>query len=211
MLNSKLPYAIVIASIVFAGAITVFSLNGETMEGAGESTKVVGYITLVLTDENGIVKQYIQTKNAVHDDGFNQIIDDIYGSSACVDAACDIGGTKLFNILGIGTGDVDAGGTAANDLAVPLASSGDCNRVVDGTGAASTTDSKIVTISASFGGASAGTADRTSVDCEAAITEVGLFHDTTDATGVMIAGQTFSSVTIGANDILTVTWQITFS
>lgn len=210
MLNSKLPYAIVIVSIIFAGAITVFSLNGETMEGAGESTKVVGYITLVLTDENGMAKQYIQTKNAVHDDGFNQIIDDIYGSNACVDVACD-DGTKVFDILGIGTGDVGAGGTAANDLATPLASAGNCDRIADQTGADSTTDSNIVTISASFGGASASSADRTNVDCEAAITEVGLFHDATDATGVMIAGQTFSSVTIGANDILTVTWQITFS
>jgi len=209
VLNSKLPYAIVIASIIFAGAITAFSLNGETMDGVGESTKVVGYITLVLTDENGMAKQYIQTKNAVHDDGFNQIIDDIYGSSACGAGYCD-DGSKLFNILGIGTGDVDAGGTAENDLATPLASAGDCNRVVDGTGAESTTDSNIVTISASFGGGNT-SADRDDANCIAAITEVGLFNDVTDAGGVMIAGQTFSSVSIGANDILTVTWQITFS
>ena len=74
MKTSKIPYFVAIAGVIFAASLLVNYVPDEPIQSTSESTKIVGLVTLVLTDEDGVIKQYIQTKNAIHDDGFNQII-----------------------------------------------------------------------------------------------------------------------------------------
>ncbi len=179
-----------------------------TLSATSEQGQIIGHVTLVLTDEDGTIKAYRQTDNAVYNNGFNQIIDDAFGSAACV--GCQNVDTTDFDVIGIGTGIVPAA-LSATDLTAPTGTATLCDRVADPTGAASVADSFLVTISASFGG-SASTADMANVACEGtAIIEAGLFNSATDATGEMFAAQAFSAINIASTtDVLTVTWELTF-
>ena len=199
---------VAIVAVASAGFYSLVEQDVQaTPSGASEQGKIMGHVTLVLTDEFGNVKAYRQTDNAVHDDGFNQLIDDVFGSSACV--GCGGATTQNFNAIGIGTGTPVP--TAANELQFPLdvAGGSGCNRASNT--AVSVQDSNLVTISASFGGATSG-ADTASVDCVAAVTEAGLFNSAADTTDEMFAAQGFAAINIvTTTDILTVTWEITFA
>jgi len=198
---------VAIVAVASGGFFTLVEQDVQaTPSGTSEQGQIIGHVTLVLTDEDGNIKAYRQTDNAVHDDGFNQIIDDAFGSAACV--ACQATTTN-FDIIGIGTGT--PGATSTNDLGIPVATATLCDRIADVTGAASTTDTFLVTISASFGGGGS-TADRDDAACQVAVTEAGLFNSATDATGEMFAAQGFAAINIAtATDVLTVTWELTFS
>jgi len=209
MIHTK-NMALMLVAIVAVASGGFFTLVEQDVQATPSATseqgQIIGHVTLVLTDEDGNIKAYRQTDNAVHDDGFNQIIDDAFGSSAC--AACGAT-TQNFNAIGIGTGT--PGATSTNDLGVPLDTVGGsgCNRFANT--AVSTTDSFIVTMSTSFGGGGS-TADVDSADCIAAVTEAGLFNSVTDSTDQMFAAQGFSAINIAsATDELTVTWVLTFS
>lgn len=203
--------ALMLVAIVAVASGGFFTLVEQDIEATPSATseqgQIMGHVTLVLTDEDGTIKAYRQTDNAVYNNGFNQIIDDAFGSTACV--GC-IATTTNFDNIGIGTGVVPAA-LSATDLTSPTGTATLCDRVIDGTGAVSVADTFLVTISASFGGSTSG-ADMANVACEAtAITEAGLFNSATDATGEMFAAQGFAAINIvSATDILTVTWELTF-
>jgi len=198
---------VAIVAVASAGFLTLVEQDVQaTPSTASEQGKIIGHITAVLQDEDGNIKQYIQTDNAVHDDGFNQLIDDVFGTLIC--PTC-LATTTNFNAIGIGTGSVVC--CAVNELALPLDVQGGsgCNRFSNA--ASATVDTGIVTITSSFGGATSG-ADVASADCIAAVTEAGLFNSVTDTTGQMFAAQTFSAINIATTtDLLTVTWQLTFT
>ncbi len=201
---------VAIVAVASGGFFTLVEQDTQaTPSATSEQGKIMGHVTMVLTDEDGNIKAYRQTDNAVHDDGFNQIIDDAFGSAACV--GCQNVDTTDFDVIGIGTGIVPAA-LSATDLTAPTGTATLCDRVADPTGATSVADSFLVTISASFGG-SASTADMANVACEGtAIIEAGLFNSATDATGEMFAAQAFSAINIASTtDVLTVTWELTFS
>jgi len=193
---------VAIVAVASAGFLTLVEQDVQaTPSATSESGQIMGHVTMVLTDEDGNVKAYRQTDNAVHDDGFNQIIDDAFGSSAC--AACQATTTN-FNFIQIGTGT--PGATSTNVLGIPAPAG--CARFANT--AVSVTDSFLVTISASFGG-SASTADVANAACETlAVTEAGLFNNLT--VGEMFAAQGFAAINIASTtDVLTVTWELTFS
>ena len=197
---------VAIVAVASGGFFTLVEQDVQaTPSGTSEQGQIIGHVTLVLTDEDGNIKSYRQTDNAVHDDGFNQIIDDAFGSTAC--SGCQVT-TADFDVIGIGTGT--PGATSTNELGTPLYNTSTCDKIADVTGAASTTDTFVVTISASFGGGGS-TADRDDAACQVAVTEAGLFNSATDATGEMFAAQGFAAINIvSATDILTVTWELTF-
>jgi len=200
---------VAIVAVASGGFFTLVEQDTQaTPLGTSEQGQILGHVTLVLTDEDGTIKAYRQTDNAVYNNGFNQIIDDAFGSAAC--AGCQAT-TADFDVIGIGTGIVPAA-LSATDLTAPTGTATLCDRVADPTGATSVADSFLVTISASFGG-SASTADMANVACEGtAIIEAGLFNSATDATGEMFAAQAFSAINIASTtDVLTVTWELTFS
>ena len=193
---------VAIVAVASGGFFTLVEQDTQaTLSATSESGQIMGHITLVLTDEDGNIKAYRQTDNVVHDDGFNQIIDDAFGSSAC--AACQATTTN-FNFIQIGTGT--PGATSTNVLGIPAPAG--CARFANT--AVSVTDSFLVTISSSFGG-SASTADVANVACEGlAVTEAGLFNNLT--VGEMFAAQGFAAINIASTtDVLTVTWELTFS
>ncbi len=207
--------ALMLVAIVAVASGGFFTLVEQDIEATPSATseqgKIMGHITLVLTDEDGNIKAYRQTDNAIYNNGFNQIIDDAFGNDGTPACTACQATTANFNNIGIGTGVVPAA-LSATDLTSPTGTATLCDRVVDGTGAVSVVDTFLVTISASFGGATSG-ADMANVACEAtAITEAGLFNSATDATGEMFAAQGFAAINIvSATDILTVTWELTFS
>jgi len=200
---------VAIAAVASGGFFTLVEQDVQaTPSATSESGHIMGHVTMVLTDEDGNIKAYRQTDNAVHDDGFNQIIEDAFGGSdTCTGCLAT---TTNFDSIGIGTGTPVP--TAANDLGTPLDTAGGsgCNRFANA--AVSVTDTFLVTITSSFGG-SASSADVASVDCEgAAVTEAGLFNSVTDSTGEMFAAQGFAAINIAsATDVLTITWELQFS
>ena len=203
---------VAIVAVASGGFFTLVEQDVQTTHSAtSEQGQIMGHVTLVLTDEDGKIKAYRQTDNAIFNNGFNQIIDDAFGTDgtpACT--GCQVT-TADFDNIGIGTGVVPAA-LSATDLTSPTGTATLCDRVVDATGATSAVDSFIVTISASFGGSTSG-ADMANVACEGtAITEAGLFNSATDATGAMFEAQGFAAINIvSATDILTVTWELQFS
>jgi len=211
MIHTK-NMALMLVAIVAVASGGFFTLVEQDIQATPSATseqgQIMGHVTLVLTDEDGTIKAYRQTDNAIYNNGFNQIIDDAFGSAAC--AGCQNVDTADFDVIGIGTGVVPAA-LSATDLASPTGTATLCDRVVDGTGAVSAADTFLVTISASFGGLTSG-ADMANANCEGtAITEAGLFNSATDATGEMFAAQGFAAINIvSATDILTVTWELTF-
>lgn len=195
---------VAIVAVASGGFFTLVEQDTQaTPSGTSEQGQIMGHVTMVLTDEDGNVKAYRQTDNAVHDDGFNQIIDDAFGSSACV--ACELTTTN-FSAIGIGTGTPGATSTNVLGIAAPVG----CARFANA--AVSVTDSFLVTLSSSFGG-SASTADVANVACEGlAVTEAGLFNNVGAAAGQMFAAQGFAAINIASTtDVLTVTWELTFS
>ncbi len=199
---------VAIVAVASGGLLTLVEQDVQaTPSATSEQGQILGHVTLVLTDEDGTIKAYRQTDNAVYNNGFNQIIEDAFGGTDTW-VGCQVT-TADFDNIGIGTGLVPAA-LSATDLLTPTPAT--CNRVADVTGAASVADSFLVTISASFGGASS-TADIASVNCEGlAIIEAGLFNSATAATGEMFAAQAFSAINIASTtDVLTVTWELLFS
>jgi len=196
---------VAIVAVASGGFFTLVEQDIQaTPSGTSEQGQILGHVTLVLTDEDGNIKAYRQTDNAVHNDGFNQLIDDAFGSGACI--GCENTDTTDFNFIGIGTGT--PGGVGTNVLGNDAPAG--CARFANP--AVSVTDSLFVTISSSFGG-SASTADVANAACETlAVTEAGLFNLGTVAGGQMFAAQPFAAINIASTtDVLTVTWVLTFS
>ena len=70
------------------------------------------------------------------------------------------------------------------------------------------TTTEVVTMQVIFGGATSTGAGVVSANCQATISEAGLFNSVTAATDEMFAYQTFTGILIGASDTLTVTWTV---
>lgn len=188
----------IIATIGFgANSVQAASIDGG-----------LGHITLVLRDSDGVIKQYVQTDNAITIEGLDCIVGQTFlgvnNQGTCAN-------TDPFDVVAIGEGTVATDSDATdlnNDMptgcfafaATPVADSG-------------TTTQKI-TIEAIFGGGTAGAGDIDDAACTGNITEAGLFSigapTVTQATNIF-AYQDFTQIVLGTADTLTVTWEIDFS
>ena len=147
-----------------------------------ENLTVTGNVFITIFDEQGAVKDTRAIKNLVVTAGKTFIASSILKTT---------NSPAAMTYMGLGTGTTAA---AAGDttLQTPIASS----RV---TFASATSATNIVTYVASF---PAGT-------CTGAVTEAGIFNDVT--AGTMLCRTVFSVVNKGANDAMSITWQITVS
>ena len=183
-----------------------FGTMNTAVADTSERTGGLGHITLVLADGDGVIKQYVQTDNIITHEGLDCLAVVLFGTAnpgTC--AAADV-----FDAIGIGTGN---GGTVSSTT-LSGALSATCQGFSDTPPSAdSGTGTQVITIQAIFGGADSSGADVQSAQCEFAITEAGLFNagGASTALGDMFAYQTFTSITIGTADTLTVTWAIDFS
>jgi len=194
---------VAIVAVASAGFLTLVEQDVQaTPSAASEQGQILGHITMVLEDGDGNIKAYRQTDNAVYNDGFNQLLDDAFGTAAC--SGC-LATTNDFDDVHIGTGTPGALSTNILGVAAPAG----CDRF---SGVVASPALGQVTITASFGGDLSG-ADVANNACETlAITEAGLFNNVVVAGSQMFAAQGFSAINIVTDtDLLTVTWDITFS
>lgn len=147
-----------------------------------ENLKTKGIVSLVLTDENGNVKD-TQTHNMVMQLGL------AYITSRMKDATA----TAMTHIA-VGTGT-----TAAANNQTALVTESARSALSSTSQVTTTTTNDAIQYVATFG-AGVGTA---------ALTEAGIFN--ASSAGTMLARTVFPVVNKGANDTLTITWKITLA
>ena len=201
--NSK-NLAMMLVGFAAIISVGVFSATNTAEASQEDVPGMMGHITLVLHDSEGNITDYVQTDNAVTVTGINCISENSFG----VNSAC---AATFFTFIGLGTGTLDS--PQAENVETPLAGAGGCirsdaddlstNDVATSTGTATET----VTLTVVFGGAGSTGAGLAHVDCEATISEAGLFNAATGSQ--MFAFQSFTGIAVGNLDTLTVTWTIT--
>lgn len=203
MISKQLSLAVMFVGIAAGALVGVLALPNAVTEVQSEESGIMGHLTLILTSPDGEIKQYVQTDNLVTFQGKDCIVENLFAADG---ASCSTAAD--FNNIGLGISS--GAGTGSSDVVTALASA--CVRAVadtsvsDGGGA-----TQKVTITASFGGTGAGGGDTINDNaCEVTVTEAGLFNNVVAAAGDMFSYQSFSSVTIGDADSLTVNWEITF-
>ena len=177
---------------------------------AAEISGGLGHITLVLKDSDGSIKQYVQTDNVITHEGLDCLIEQIFGDAPDATGCAD---TTAFDTIAIGEG-TDQGITATG-LGVVMGAG--CNAASPAVGVAPVADAgtgtQKVTITAVFGGGTAGSGNIDNSICTGTITEAGLFNvgDATVAPTNIFAYQFFTGIALASADTLTVTWDIDFS
>lgn len=219
--------ALIGIAIMSAGLTFAVAQNDATPDISAPLPKagsfVNGHITVYLHDENGNLKAFRESDNLITNRGLEAIIMQTFGN--WTSSGSPDGGQSGFNLtsnaaaragavksMSIGIGGETAAMQHQADLIDRTGMSGCGNQTVQfslsngGANPHPNTGKKLVIVAnATFQG-SAGCAFN-SVD------EVGLFTRTASGgtgTGTMFARQTFSSVNIGANDQLTINWDIQF-
>ena len=163
------------------------AFQAETI--ANSSTMgIVGHVTAVVHDAEGNIVGYRQADNEVVNGGITDIVGQVF--TDLTDA------TAQYDFIEAGIGGVAAGATDTDVTTLV----GGCARVAgafsDGGASAGQTT---ITATATFSGAS----------CEGeAIVEAGIFNAA--SAGTMLARNTFTSVTLGSGDSLSLTWTLTF-
>jgi hypothetical protein len=150
-----------------------------------ETLKATGKLTIVLHDENGVVKETRECDNLVVTVGKGYITSRMIGASATV---------MGFMEVGTSTTAASAGQTA---LVAAVASSR--TALTSSTQATSSTANDSVTYVATF---AAGTGT-------GALTEAGIFNAA--SAGTLLCRTVFSVVNKGASDAMTITWTVTLS
>ena len=150
-----------------------------------EKIITTGVLNIVLTGPDGAVKNDITVNNLVVDTGNNYIADRMNTDS----------GTKAFmSHMGVGSGAVSA--AAGNTTLGTEILTGIGRAPITGTG---TVVANEITYVATFDpGVGNGS-----------LTEAGIFN--ASISGTMLARTTFSVVTKGVDDTLTITWKITIT
>ena len=147
-----------------------------------EKLTVTGQVSIQIFDAQGILKDSRDIKNLVVTTGKTFIASSMLKTT---------NSPAAMTHMALGTGTTAA---AAGDTALQAAIAG--SRV---TFSSATSSSNVVTYVASF---PAGTGT-------GAVTEAGIFNDPT--AGTMLCRTVFSVVNKGANDAMSITWQITVS
>jgi len=181
--------AISISSIAAIAFTTADLSNDNQLQS---TAALLGHISLVAYDENGNIKNYVQTDNVILDEGDDCIIEDLFGASGGCFATHGV--ADPFDDIVIGTGTVTfTEGSAYSQVtydSVTAATVGSLTAASAGGGASTT-------VTANF------------FDVGATITEAALANSSVTATADFLAIQDFSDIVLGASDDLTVQWTIT--
>ncbi len=174
----------------------------ETFGGNLDSGSVYGHVTIVHSDPSGNILSYAQTDNLVANAGKNCMAEQIFGGTA--GAACE-GTASNFNTIALFNGQsFPATMNASGLLAVDIAAVG--LAITDGV--AAPTENTIASGSGYVDGAgSQSDIDKTfTATTTQTVDGAALFNDNDDA---VLAGQTFTTVTLNNLDTLQVNWTIT--
>lgn len=203
--------AVMIVAIGLTGAnfVTGSGLTDQEKLGAYQDfSTVYGHVTVVHSDPDGNILAYIQTDNLVANQGKNCMAQLVFGGTAGSASCESTADNTVFNTIALFNGELfpaDMNATQANNLllrdiaAVGLA-------ITDGV--ATPTQNTAASGSAYVDGAGHQTdiAKTFTATTTQAVDGAALFNDAEDA---VMAGQTFTSVTLNNLDTLAVTWTIT--
>lgn len=150
-----------------------------------ETLKATGKLTIVLYDENGVVKETRECDNLVVTVGKGYVTSRMIGASATV-----------MGYMEVGTSTTAA---AAGQTALVAVVASSRTALTSSTQATSSTANDSVTYVATF---AAGTGT-------GALTEAGIFN--ASSAGTLLCRTVFSVVNKGASDAMTITWTVTLS
>lgn len=196
---------VTVAAIVAVGAgflgFSFASNQSSPNQPLTMSALMNGHIQLVVTDENGKIKAYRQTDNAITTTGENCVAKMLFkAGSSTGTSVCTGANTNPFAYIAVGTGTT-AESTTLTNLTTELAASGLSRALGTVTMTNSTTNggSASVSITKAFSVVTTGQT----------VTEAGLFNDTAAGnTDSMFARKVFTGVAVSPGDTLTVTWTI---
>ena len=196
----------IMTSIIAVGAISAASLllgfddnfSITSVNPLKSGATMMGHVILTATDENGQIIGYRQTDNVVTNFGDECIADIIFDVASA--ATCTATGTvDAYDNIAIGTGDCSSCTETTRQLV---------QYVTDDFVSPTGFDSAVITTSTTFGGAST-LITAIFLDVDATITEAAIQAGTvTDGTASTLAIQSFTGLTIGANNDLTIQWTI---
>lgn len=164
----------------------------------------MGHVTATLRDADGNIKAYRQTDNLIVNTGFDMLAVQIFGNATGTGSTITgIGGFNnggTVKAMAIGTGNAAA---AATQVDLQTYDSGCANKTA--TFAESTTTTGTDKINMETSVTFQGTAG-----CDINVNEAGLFSNVDGKkSGDMFARQQFTQVAVGANDSLTLNWDVT--
>ncbi len=202
----KTQTIMVLGIIAAASLISVATFNENTStQYAVASTQapqvltVVGHLEMVATDESGNIKSYVQTDNAIQEQGVNCIIQKLFATGAGSGNCAGDSGT--FDVIQIGTGSSQPlSATTVATTTTNIASSG---IVADPDGV---TVNDTVTGSLVYSANGTVSVPFTATGTEA-ITEAILLNSTS-APQAALAYRNFTAINLENNDSLTVSWTI---
>ena len=196
---------------IVALALVAVSLSGtfalaDDFQGTQlekQSGGIYGHLEAKVIDENGNVKQYVQTDNRIVVRGTDMIVTNTFLPSSAWTGTINATVAPVTHMQ-IG----DTGGADTSTTSALLGAVGGCNPVAitafANAGADVATFARTTTIiSATFSGAGA---------CATSFLEAGLF-DSDEGSGIttMFARGTFASVTLAATDSLDIDWTFDFT
>ena len=194
--KSTLPVLIAIVAVAIGGTYALTSASYDDISVQKSGAHLVGHLELIVTDENGFIKDYRQSDNQIVRDGMAIIASQVFG---------DINYTQgPVHFMDIGTD----GETLPDDYDLTLSSAvgGSCARqnVTWTNETAVDAGGDLAQISVN------GTATFQGSDCAAnSIDEAGVF--TSLVGGEMFARNTFNDVDLEASDQLTLNWDFVFT
>ena len=197
--------AVMVVAIGLTGANFVTGsemTEQEKFNAMSGSSPIYGHVTVIHSDPDGNILSYAQTDNLVANDGKDCMAELIFGGTA--GTACD-GTASVFNTIVLFDGQsFPATMNASGLLGVDITAS--CLAITDGV--ATPTENTAATGADYVDGT--GSLSDIAVTFTAGATQTvdgaALFNDNDDS---VLAGQTFSSVTLNNLDTLAVTWTIT--
>ena len=199
MTKTYMYVAVLIAAI--GGIVVGTSVASDTtMNTASVLVPLMGHVTLTVEDENGMLKQYIESDNMIVNLGEDCVSKLLFSGAANTgDIACIGPITEPFTTIALGTSNV-ALAEEQTSLSSPISSVGlePAVGTVAWTNATGGTSAS-VKITHSF----------TATGPLTNIVETGLFNGTDTNHNGMFARNLFSSVNVDTDDVLTVEWTVT--
>ncbi len=194
----------VLGIIAAASLISVAAFSENSTQYSVVSTlapsalQIVGHLELVAFDPDGNIKQYVQTDNAIQEQGVNCIIQKLFETGAGTGNCA--GDSGQFNVIQIGTGTgVALSGTAVQTPTTNIATNGIA------------TASGIVVFDSVSGNISLGANATVTVPFSATGTEAiqeAILLNATTGDQAALAYRSFTSIGLEDGDSLTIAWTV---
>jgi len=201
LLNKKSGIVLSLFAITALSGLLAYSgslnYSGLSVSSSNNDNGIMyGHLTLMVLDQSGNTKNYVQTDNLIVDEGMDTMIDLLFPDTNLNGNSTD----TEFSVVGIGTGNTAA---AAGNIGEETLISG-CSRIQDSavTGSSAISGESTATVNVQFSGATC---------ASTLVREAVLVNSLTGAAnaGELLDRQVFAAINLGAIYTLDVSWAIT--